>query len=301
MTQEQEYKIDRNYKCNICTKEYSSYKSLWNHTNIHHNSNNTNNQHNIINFNCVNCNKKYKYIQSKKYHERNCIKTNKTVEYEIVKMKLEEKRIELETLKLKIKLQSMKKINTKTFKAINKLLMDRSTIININNYNSNYNSNYIIGIGKENILETITSNEKIEIMNSRMNSLDKLIEIVHCGQHNNFKNILITNLKDKFAYKFDDNKGYFITSNKNDTLVDLIDSRMNNIEDICNELSTIINDQTKHSVQRFIEKMSNDDTFLNENIEYLNYKSYKIDHINTLLYNNNDKITKDIALLLKAS
>ena len=32
--------------------------------------------------------------------------------------------------------------------------------------------------------------------------------------------------------------------------------------------------------------------------EYPNYKSYKMNNIKILLYNNQDKITKDIALLL---
>jgi hypothetical protein len=33
--------LDRSYRCNICIKTYSSYKSLWNHNNKFHKINDT--------------------------------------------------------------------------------------------------------------------------------------------------------------------------------------------------------------------------------------------------------------------
>ena len=54
-----------------------------------------------------------------------------------------------------------------------------------------------------------------------MKALDKLIEITHCGEYPQFKNVVITNLKDDFAYKYDSNKGFFVTVKKNDLLEDV--------------------------------------------------------------------------------
>jgi hypothetical protein len=133
-----------------------------------------------------------------------------------------------------------------------------------------------------------------------MCSIDKMIEIVHCGSHNMFKNIIITNLKDKFAYKYDEKKGYFITGNKTDLLDDLMTYRIMDLEAIYDELSTAnkIDSKTKKLIQTFLDKMENEEPFLYGEIEYPNYKSYKMNNIKILLYNNQDKITKDIALLI---
>ena len=197
----------------------------------------------------------------------------------------------------------MKKIDTKTFKAINKVLMDRSTHNTMNNSHNTTNNNinnYIVGIGRENVLETITMNEKIEIMNSRMGSLEKMVEVVHCGTYDKFKNILITNLKDKFAYRYDHKKGYFVTSNKDEVLGELVESRMMEIEDIYEELSNIINEQSKKVMKRFLDNMNDEENiFMYDKVEYANFKTYKTEKVKALLYNNNEKITQDIASMLQ--
>jgi hypothetical protein len=302
------------YKCNECNKTYYLYKSLWAHNKKKHTEITE-----IINnclYECRICSKEYKHKQSRHKHEQTCsiIKINNELELERkrqekeqeniesekkIQSKLEVERMKQETLKLQIKLQGMKRINNKTFKAINKLLMDRSTI-NTQNVTNNtiINNNFqIMALGKENVVETLSMNDKKMILDSRMCSLDKLVDIVHCGTHNMFKNIIITNLKDKFAYRYDETKGYFITGNKTDLLDDLITYRIMDIEAIYDELSTAnkIDGRTKKLIQTFLDKMENEETFLYDTVEYPNYKSYKINNIKILLYNNQDKITKDIA------
>jgi len=54
--------------------------------------------------------------------------------------------------------------------------------------------------------------------------------------YNNFKNIIITNLKENYAYKYDDKLGYFIAGNKNEICSDLINNRVMDIEAIYDEL-----------------------------------------------------------------
>jgi hypothetical protein len=143
--------------------------------------------------------------------------------------------------------------------------------------------------------------QKQQILDSRLNSLEKLVEITHCGEMNQFKNIIITNLKDNYAYKYDESKGYFIAMNKNTLLDNLVMVRLTDIEEIYDELKTAnkIDERTKRIIQNFLDKMENVEIPVVENdTKYENYKSFKIDSIKILLYNNQDKVTKNLALLI---
>ena len=297
------------HNCSICNKVYSSYKSLWTHNNKFHNKfkNDENkekdNQNDNI-FECRICSKLYKYKQTRCRHEKTCNGIKQPdKEIELEKCKTINLDKEKEILELKIKLQGMKRIDDKTFKTINKLLMDRSihnTTNNNNNNTININFPNILRIGKENVVETLTRGEKKIILDSKWMSIDKMVELVHCRNHNTFKNILITNLKDKFAYKYDETKGYFITGNKTDFLDDVMTFRMIDLETIYEELSTAnkIDSRTKKLIQEFLDKMENEEPFSYGDVEYANYKSYKMNNIKILLYNNRDRVTNDIALLI---
>ena len=302
------------YNCIDCDKTYTSYNTLWKHNKTFHNSRKTE-KNEIIEkdsdkFECRVCGKKYIHKPSVYKHEKTCNgikKTDKEIELEKMKQNTldkEQDKIdkEVELVKLQIKLQGMKRIDTKTFKYMNKMLMDRSTINNTTNTQNiiNYNFPNILSIGRENVSEILSRNEKKLILDSRHNSIDKMVEMVHCGSHNMFKNIVITNLKDKFAYRYDDKKGYFITENKTDLLDNLIMYRVMDIEAIYDELSSAnkIDIRTKKLIQEFLDKMENEEPFIYDTVEYANFKSYKINKIKILLYNNQDKITKDIALLI---
>ena len=76
---------------------------------------------------------------------------------------------------------------------------------------------------------------------------------------------------------------------------------MLDLETIYDELSTAkrIDNRTKKFIQDFLDKMENEKPFSYGDVDYPNYKSYKIDSIKILLYNNRDKLTSDIALLIK--
>ena len=88
-------KNDGLYYCDICNKNYLSYKSLWKHTkNIHKN--------NLINFNksanCLNnnktyicryCNKNFTNVKTRWSHEKKCIIKYNNNKNELNKIKLE--------------------------------------------------------------------------------------------------------------------------------------------------------------------------------------------------------------------
>jgi hypothetical protein len=215
-------------------------------------------------------------------------------------------------LELKIKLLEMKKMDKNTFRAVNKVLMERSSTNVTNNTinNSNcvnnitVNNNFVFPsiakIGTENLMQSLTDSEKCQILDSKYQSLEKMVELVHCGTRDDFKNIVITNLKDKFAYKFDTQKGFFVSIDKNVLLDELFLYRILDLEAIYSELSNAnkIDNRTKKIIQDFLDKLDDKSVYVEESVKYADFKAYKQSMIKVLLYNNQDKITKDLASLL---
>jgi hypothetical protein len=158
----------------------------------------------------------------------------------------------------------------------------------------------IVKVGGENLIQALTDSEKTQILDSKYQSLEKMVELVHCGTRDDFKNIVITNLKDKFAYKYDSQKGFFVSIDKNVLLDELFLYRILDLEAIYNELSTAnrIDKRTKKIIQDFLDKLDDKSVYVEESVKYADFKAYKQSMIKILLYNNQDKITKDIASLL---
>ena len=311
------------FNCKPCNKKYKSYQSLWNHTNKFHNDI-TNKTSEIISkpsdnvlknsdstskiYNCRTCSKVFNNIKTRWSHEQKCkITENKNLEEK--KLDLALKKEEARILQLKIKLQKSEKIDNVILKKLNKLLIERNNRIkNINSHNTINNTQTIInnfqliGFGKEEVVETLSNKDKKLIMEARYNSLDKLIEIIHCGKYSQFKNIIITNMKDNYMYKYDDKVGHFVLSTKTDVLNSLIDYRIEDLETIYHELldKNKLDENTKDIIEKFINKINYIDTKYTdyEGKEHDNYKQYKINEIKILLFNNQDKITSDISLLL---
>jgi hypothetical protein len=279
--------------CHTCNKCYSTKESLSNHNRNIHGIRKLKNDGNK----CKYCNKKFSFQQSKSRHEKTCnTRSEMTIHQEM-------NHLREQIAELQEKLKTTKRIDPKTFRAINKILMDRSYR---NQQNNNTNSNNVINnyqilsLGSEEMTKVLTQTQKWQIMNSRLCSIEKIVEIAHCGELNQYKNIIITNLKDNFAYKYDDKKGFFITVSKTDLLDDVMNHRLMDIEAIYDELKNAnkIDEKTKRLIQDFLDRMDNNDVpFYDNETKYDNFKTFKTDKIKILLYNNHDKITKDIALL----
>ncbi len=329
--------------CNVCNKKYASYQSLWKHnkefhkiinikntqlpqnnTQLHTNNtqlpqNNTQIQKNK----CLSCNKIFSRLDSLKRHEKTCkiIKDTNTIketelQLQLTKEQKELAKIEMNILKLKLKIEASKKIDTKTFKSLNKALKERAFLkmqnSNINSHNTNniQNNNIVnnniqlVGFSKEDVLNTITNKEKNQIMANGYLCLEKFIEITNTGKYDQFKNIIITNIKDPYAYKFDDKQGFFVTCNKTEVLNELVNNRVNDIEAIYNEFDEAnkINDKTKKIICNFLAQINDTQkpyVEQNENRTYENYFDFKVHKIKILLFDNQDKITKDIALFIE--
>jgi hypothetical protein len=128
-----------------------------------------------------------------------------------------------------------------------------------------------------------------------------MVEIVHCGEMDQFKNVAITNLKDNYAYRYDETKGFFITVPKNNLFDEIVSMRVTNIEEIYDEMKDTnrINERTKNVIKGFLEKMEDEHTpFYDNETKYENFKACKKDKIKIILYNNQEKITQDIATMI---
>ena len=284
---------------------------------------------------CDYCNKKYKnkYILNthqkicsiKKYNDQQNNVHNKSIQIINNELLLKIKLIEAKIEQLKLKQIKEEKQKIKEEKEILKLKLELKTTQNTtNNINININNNIkninnqllnnsnntnntfnIISIGRENIQELLSQIEKKTILNSRFNCIEELVKIIHCGKYDQFKNILITNLKDNYAYKYDSTLNKFICINKNELIHDIVDERLENIREIYEELSTTnkINDSTKRLIKEFLNKMTNEDKYTedSEGTTYKNFRTFKEHRVKILIYNNIDKISKDLAIILEKS
>jgi len=317
--------MDKQYHCEKCDKTYSSINSLSNHKRLYHKperdkkrSKNTNDNK----YHCRYCNKCYSIYQTRWAHEQKCVlesekdKMEKLIaENTIIKQENTNLKTEVrygkEVITLHKKLDSANNRNYKTFKSLNTALKERSimnqtiNITNNSNNNSNNNTNniqQICNLGEEDIQCFTTFMQKLKTVTSGFMSMDNFIEMTYCGKNPQFKNVVITNLKDDYGYKYDSTKGYFVTVNKNELLDDIFECRKLNIEEIYDEFANgnRLTPLQKISIKRFLDACDSDEPFTDSNgVKYDNLKEYKKSTIKILLYNNHEQITTEIAGLLE--
>jgi hypothetical protein len=317
------------YKCNTCNKCYKTYQTLWKHNKKFHLTNNNHDNHldNHYNHNdnhqpnlheksypCRKCKKTFTKFQNRWRHEKKCTTIKEAA------VSLEEKKVELSLLKeknknIQLQLKLQKDTDSTSVRKINKLLIKHSNLKNanvnstVNSHNTNNtnvtNLNFnLIGFGKEdNILEVLTKKDIKAIMGAKYGSLEKFIEIVHCGEYDQFKNVLLTNINGNYMYKYDQTKNMFVLATKDDILNSLVEYRINDLEEIYNGLlqNNKLDNKTQECIDKMINKINDTETkhIDYEGKEHENYKEHKINEIKLLLFNNQEKITKDITSILK--
>jgi hypothetical protein len=301
-------KINKIYKCKYCNNEYNHKQSRWSHEKkckIIFDENEQKEQ-----------NTKIKLAEINK--EIELAKINKEIKLAEINKEIELKKLEIKKENSLIK-KEQKLHSNPTIKKINKMLQNKINMINSNLTSNSHNTNTTNNVqnivhnhfniepfGKENILNTITDKEKKLIINQGPGSIEKLIEITNAGKYDKFKNIVITNKRDNNAYIYDEKTKIFISCDKNWALNKLITNRLDNVEEIYNEFdeNNKLSDSTKKILSSFFIKITDEDKpYIDENSnnkEYKNYTDYKVNQVNNLLFNNQDKIIASIdACLIK--
>ena len=291
---------NKKYSCKYCNNEFSQLQNRWRHE------------------------QKCKIMFDEKEQQNNEIKIaeiNKEIKLAEINKEIKLAEINLELKKLEIKKENsvikQKTHSNPTIKKINKLLRAQNNInmVNSNNNNNIQNNNIqnnivhnhfkIEGFGKENILDTITEKEKKLILNQGCESIEKLVEIIYTGKYDQYKNIIVTNKRDNNISIFDDTVGVFINNDKNVVLNKLISNRLENIEEIYNEFdeNNKLSDNNRKILSRFFIKFIDEDKkYIDENSnnkEYKNYIEYKVNKINNLLFNYQDKIIQDVTAAIE--
>ena len=170
------------------------------------------------------------------------------------------------------------KMHYKTFEK----MKNNITINNTNNgtiNNGPVNNINIIALGKENLEEIFTENEKINILNKKHNALNYIIEYVHFNEKfPQFQNIIVTNNRENTAYIYDQHKKEFKLVSKDELIEELIEFRICDIEDFYMEHTNNIDDITKEVIIKLIDERGSDEITKND--------------VKLLLYNNRNKVKK---------
>jgi len=288
---------DRYYCCDICNKEYSSYKSLWNHNKKFHYNNvlksSDNGQKcsenvlkssdNIKKYYCRKCNKNFFNVKTRWSHEQKC-KENKINDN---KLNILEKTILQLQQQIQTIVKEKGKVHHKTLQKINKQVINT-----INNTNNNNTNNGII-INNTFVKFGDVSYEKqlLSILNKQYMSLEEGINKTHFNEKlSEYSNVFITNFKDSLAYIFNGNG--FITVKKHDMLNEIMDTHITEINLSYEKMKDKLIPKHADRIQKFLEKLNDIDTKYkdpdNDRV-YSNYKAYKMDAIKLAIYNNSDK------------
>ena len=288
-------KVITNFHCNLCKKYYSSYQSLWIHNKKFHTNNVVSNVVPVISnvvsnvvpisletkkYNCKLCNKEFNNRCNKWRHEQLCKKKNNTIDNNLNNelIELKNKNTELENSLKEIKeLLINSKIHHKTLQKINKQLnTTNNTTNNITNNNNNITINNtinLVSLGSENLSEVLNKKEKLNILRDMYGSLSKIVQYVHFNdKFPQFKTMLITNMQNNIAYKYDEDENRFITISKDELLNDLISIRLDDIIAFNEEVGEKLDINSKKKIETFLDTIDNNEKFfynLNKKLYFL--------------------------------
>jgi hypothetical protein len=287
------------FKCDICKKNYSSYKSRWLHIKKYHNDiklKNTSdasdlvsklpqNPQNISKLTCVYCNKELSRLDNLKRHEKNC-KLSKVEINKINKLEKQNDEMKKQNDEMQKQIEELKELIQKSMKIHPKTLQKINNQLNMNN-NGVINNNFVVQLGYEDFNNVLSEKEKIGLLNKHSNSVVEMVKMVHVNpgeKYKQYKSMYITNLQNNVAYKYDDECKKFIAVSKSDLLDSIIDNRLADIESFHEDYKDKITPFTSKHIQKFIERMSNEKE----------YKDLKKEELKFAIYNGREEIINQI-------
>lgn len=246
-------------------------------------------------YKCKYCGRIYKHKQSKYNHLKKCeerkiaeeckldnklVKKTELMENELICLKRENKLIKKENKELNkvCNLNGNKRnlsIRTQNNNINTKNINNSKNIQNTNNIQNNIIN--IVPLGKEELQSIFTDDEQVEVLKRQYNSLQHLIfKIYNDEKFSKYRNVAIKNMKDDYAYQYNECNDDFELVSKSAVILDLI-----------NEHTMTIQHFLDYNAGKLSKRVLNRlNTFLNT-IEDINTKTYKdnVEAINILLYN----------------
>jgi hypothetical protein len=304
----------KKYTCEICNKEYKTYKSMWHHKNKYHTKiptiypHNTHNlptsypqnTHNLPTIDletkkseqtvCNYCNKKLSCYNSLNRHLKNCKEnTNLIKENDELKKDNEEyKKLLLDLMNKQFKMHP-KKLQ----KIINSNNNTNNNSNNTNNLtiNNNINSINIIELGDEELYKVFSKEEKLNILKSGYSSLEEIIKHAHLNDNYlKFQNIVITNIRNNQAYVYNSKCGKFILCNKKELLEELIIYRMDDLVSFYDEHKHKLTPKLVKILEEMFNVKKNDDEYIDRKNREFNILFYNMCNKNLIKYTKNNEL-----------
>lgn len=297
----------RHHYCEICEKNYSSRQSLYRHNKRFHDDTSEistksphfakktgkistksphfdKNLHKISTlkkYECQYCSKELSRSDSLKRHEKKCETSQNNIKDKYEKLKQDLLNV----------MNKNYKIHPKRLKRLcreNNIVLDNTinnsisnSTVNSHNTTNNITNNFIVQLGSENVVETLTKKEQLYVLNSGYGSINELVKKIHYNdKYPQFQNIAITNIHNKYAYKYDKKQGKMIVVTKEKLLEDVLEMRTINLEEIYDEFGHHINDKKRKIILDIINKISDDENF---DKDFFNSKK---EEIKIFMYNN---------------
>jgi hypothetical protein len=310
--------------CYKCDKYYKSYQCLWNHNRLHHKTKKENQKINkkedekedikedkmYEKIFCNHCNCQYANKYSLKRHLKSCNYTDQEIKQIIKEPKTNSKmgvKVEnnnqisndslvsknAEIAELKNLIKTIVEIIPKfkpniTNNNANNIINNVNNNTNIQNNNIQNNNQISINMvpfGDEDIPNSLTSQEQINILKQKNKALEAIIKTVHFNKkYPQFHNIAINDDK---GYKYDKILKQYKEISKYELLLELIENRVNDIYDINEENKFNLSKKTHDYIKTYIEMFNLENVLeknmksiepiiLNESQDLLNKKKLKL-------------------------
>jgi hypothetical protein len=273
------------FYCNMCEKNYSSYKSLWNHNNTFHKNNSAKMTPKLRQNDAKTARKSINHDYLCSFCDKNFSrKDSLTKHINLNRCKKKDEKIQ-KIDELTNKVIQLEKLIKTTNKSSNMRNINNTNNGNINNGSGNIINNHIHinALGYESINDKLTEKEKIDLLTSPLFKEIPHIELIR-KIYNNEKfledrNTMITNLQNKSCLVYNGETKKFEAKNKSDHIDSLIDYRQKDIKDLFEGMQD--NKKMKNNAKKLIEDYI--DQFDNlKNTE--SYKKYK-EEIIYIIYN----------------
>ena len=292
----------KKHTCNICNKDYKTYKSMWHHKknihdDIHQKSTisipyidnlSTTHQHisTVSNLNneeppklkktdntlCDYCNNNFSCYSSLHRHLKTCkakgniIKDNEELKQKVINMEKS-----LDELK-KLMLDMMNKKCKMHPKTLQKMINSNNTNSH-NNITINNNIKYI-EIGDENLHTVFSVEEVMNILYKGCSALDEIVVYTHLNdKYPQFQNIIIPNVRSKTAYMYSKQLDKYILCDKNDILNELIDYRMTDLKCFYEDHGHKLNTKFRTNLEKIFLSYK-DDEYTKRKCKEFNMKIY---------------------------